>query len=102
KKIAPKQKDVSALTGRSLKQIAADKSIIWESNRASTREEPTKRVVSKIRSKPPSAPAPKFVPPMRATLVEKLPEGPEWIYEIKWDGYRALAAKHDDAVRLLS
>lgn len=39
---------------------------------------------------------------MRATLVEELPEGPEWIYEVKWDGNRALAAKHGDAVRLLS
>src|SRR5262249_55185779 len=47
-------------------------------------------------------PAPEFVPPMRATLVTLLPEGPEWIYEVKWDGYRALAAKHGEAVRLLS
>jgi bifunctional non-homologous end joining protein LigD len=46
--------------------------------------------------------APQFVPPMRATLVEELPQGPEWIYEVKWDGYRALAAKHGDAVRLFS
>jgi ATP-dependent DNA ligase len=29
---------------------------------------------------------------MRATLVDKLPVGPEWFYEVKWDGYRALAA----------
>lgn len=47
-------------------------------------------------------PAPEFVPPMRATSIEQLPEGPEWIYEVKWDGYRALAAKHGDDVRLLS
>jgi bifunctional non-homologous end joining protein LigD len=46
--------------------------------------------------------APEFVPPMRATLVDKLPEGPEWMYEVKWDGYRALAAKHGDSIRLLS
>jgi bifunctional non-homologous end joining protein LigD len=46
--------------------------------------------------------APDFVPPMRALLVNKLPVGPEWMYEVKWDGYRALAAKHGDNVRLLS
>jgi bifunctional non-homologous end joining protein LigD len=46
--------------------------------------------------------APEFVPPMRATLVEELPEGRLWIYEVKWDGYRALAAKHGDSIRLLS
>jgi bifunctional non-homologous end joining protein LigD len=39
---------------------------------------------------------------MKATAVTKLPEGDEWIYEIKWDGYRALAVKHVDSVRLLS
>jgi bifunctional non-homologous end joining protein LigD len=39
---------------------------------------------------------------MRATLVEKLPESPEWIYEVEWDGYRAFGAKHGEAVRLLS
>ena len=31
-----------------------------------------------------------------------MPNGPEWIYELKWDGYRALAAKHGNTVRLLS
>jgi ATP-dependent DNA ligase len=46
--------------------------------------------------------SPEFVPPMRATLVDKLPEGPDWQYEVKWDGYRALAAKHGDSIRLLS
>jgi bifunctional non-homologous end joining protein LigD len=30
--------------------------------------------------------------PMLATLVEKLPKGPEWLYEVKWDGYRAVTA----------
>jgi bifunctional non-homologous end joining protein LigD len=37
-----------------------------------------------------------------ATLVDQLPTGDEWLYEVKWDGYRALAAKHGDSVRLLS
>jgi hypothetical protein len=35
---------------------------------------------------------------MRATLVDELPEGPEWLYQVKWDGYRALAAKHSEDV----
>ncbi|HSE82748.1 MAG TPA: DNA ligase D [Gaiellaceae bacterium] len=29
--------------------------------------------------------------PMLATLAEEVPVGPEWLYEVKWDGYRALA-----------
>jgi len=28
--------------------------------------------------------------PMLATLAERLPEGADWVYEVKWDGYRAL------------
>ncbi len=28
--------------------------------------------------------------PMLATLADRLPSGPGWVYEIKWDGYRAL------------
>jgi bifunctional non-homologous end joining protein LigD len=40
--------------------------------------------------------------PMLATGADALPEGPGWTYEIKWDGYRALAAKDGDHVRLIS
>ena len=39
---------------------------------------------------------------MKATAVTELPKGDEWIYEVKWDGYRALGLKHGDSVRLLS
>lgn len=36
---------------------------------------------------------PAFVEPMMAKAVAELPAGPEWAYEVKWDGYRALAVK---------
>jgi bifunctional non-homologous end joining protein LigD len=45
---------------------------------------------------------PEFIPPMKAMLVKTVPEGPEWIYEVKWDGYRALASKHGENIQLLS
>src|SRR6478672_4911955 len=38
---------------------------------------------------------------MKALPVEKLPEG-DWLYEIKHDGYRALAFKDGKDVRLVS
>src|SRR5260370_138665 len=44
----------------------------------------------------------KFVSPMLATLVRTLPEGPEWEYELKLDGYRLQAIKDGDQVRLHS
>jgi len=37
---------------------------------------------------------------MLAKLVRTLPEGPQWEYELKLDGYRLQAIKHADSVRL--
>ena len=42
-----------------------------------------------------------FIEPMLLRK-EHLPEGPEWMYEIKLDGYRALAIKSGGAVQLRS
>jgi hypothetical protein len=39
---------------------------------------------------------------MRAKLVRTLPEGPDWEYELKLDGYRLQAIKDGDKVRLYS
>ena len=40
--------------------------------------------------------------PMLATLVDKPFDEPGWLYEIKWDGYRALALCDKKEVRLIS
>jgi ATP-dependent DNA ligase len=37
---------------------------------------------------------PGFVPAMLAKLVKVLPDGPEWEYELKLDGYRLEAVTH--------
>lgn len=42
------------------------------------------------------------IEPMLPSAVDSLPIGREWSYEVKWDGYRALAVKDDRGVRLLS
>jgi bifunctional non-homologous end joining protein LigD len=39
---------------------------------------------------------------MLASAADTLPAGTDWTYEIKWDGYRALAVKDGSAVRLIS
>jgi bifunctional non-homologous end joining protein LigD len=43
---------------------------------------------------------PAFVPPMLATLVEDPPGGADWLFEIKFDGYRAQIAANGDDVRI--
>jgi DNA ligase D-like protein (predicted ligase) len=40
--------------------------------------------------------------PMMAVPSTTLPRGPEWTYEVKWDGYRALAVKRGSKLRLRS
>jgi bifunctional non-homologous end joining protein LigD len=45
---------------------------------------------------------PKGIDPMLATLVDEPVEQPGWLYEIKWDGYRAIALINKGKVNLLS
>jgi bifunctional non-homologous end joining protein LigD len=48
------------------------------------------------------APMPTAVQPMLAQIAEKPFNDPHWVYEIKWDGYRAIAYIADGKVELLS
>ena len=43
---------------------------------------------------------PGFIAPCRPLLDDRGPAGPKWIHEIKWDGYRVIARKDDDRVRI--
>jgi bifunctional non-homologous end joining protein LigD len=44
----------------------------------------------------------KFIEPMLLLRTERLPEGREWLHELKLDGYRALAIKTGGKVHLRS
>jgi bifunctional non-homologous end joining protein LigD len=45
------------------------------------------------------APMPEFVPPQLAMLLDKPPEGNEWLHELKFDGYRLLCHLNRGHVR---
>ena len=47
-------------------------------------------------------PMPTAIHPMLATPVEKPFDDPDWLFEIKWDGYRAVSFLQDGKVRLVS
>src|SRR5215467_2220673 len=43
-----------------------------------------------------------FIEPMYALAVQNIPEGKEWLYEVKFDGYRCLAGRDKRGVTLWS
>src|SRR5262245_35311611 len=56
----------------------------------------------KPRSSAAPAPVPSFIRPELATLVDKAPDGPEWLHELKLDGYRTMARVEAGKVQLLT
>lgn len=47
-------------------------------------------------------PMPSAITPMLASVAEKPFDDPNWLFEIKWDGYRAVAFINDGSVKLVS
>jgi bifunctional non-homologous end joining protein LigD len=89
--ISKKLDDTSALSGKSMTELAKGDRI-WRSGSPENRAG---------RKQAPPAPLPEFVEPMKALLVESPPRG-DWLYEIKFDGFRAIALKGGSEARLLS
>ena len=58
------------------------------------------RHAEKLKSFPPRDA--EFIEPMECLPVAKLPEGSQWAYEIRLDGYRAVAVKSAGKVKLYS
>jgi bifunctional non-homologous end joining protein LigD len=138
--------DYSALTDRSLEQIARDEgSAEWQSNRKAAPRKAAKWLQESLDKKASAAPAPKprttksatssakasrtkkktrsasnhseslsqipgahrsampsVIHPMLATLVDGAFDDPQWLYEVKWDGYRAVCFIKDGRARLVS
>lgn len=58
--------------------------------------------VAALLQKAPKSKMPAGITPMLATLVDKPFEDKGWVFEVKWDGYRALAFINNGKVELLS
>jgi bifunctional non-homologous end joining protein LigD len=95
KPLSKKLDDTSALSGQNMKQLAKGDRV-WQSK---ARSEPDKG--SKKKASQSLLPLPAFVEPMKAKLVVSIPAG-EWLYEIKFDGFRALALRGGNEARLVS
>jgi bifunctional non-homologous end joining protein LigD len=101
----------SVLTGRSMAEIAGDKQGEYSLKgvrgdkftevmaKAAKRNKALERKVNPKARATPGKP-PRFRPPQLATLVDAVPAGNGWMHEIKFDGYRAMAACARDQVRI--
>lgn len=97
----------SVETGRDFKAIAAgakpakNSSMpaenVWHSDPAEAKKANQK---TRVTAKATVAGAPAFRPVQLATLVDTVPAGDGWLFEMKYDGYRCLAAVAGDRVRL--
>lgn len=95
KPVSKKADDRSVLSGRTMKQLAKGDRV-WQS------KETAPKHIGRAKSKAlKAAPLPEFVEPMKAKLAARAPSG-EWLYEIKFDGWRALALKGGSQARLVS
>lgn len=99
----------SVATGRDFKQIASgaaavkdsdvDPEAVWHSD-----QEEAEKADQKTRKPAGTKPGktPDFRPVQLATLVDAVPSGQDWLFEVKYDGYRCLASITGDNVRLFT
>ena len=68
------------------------------------KQSPVSSVSSVVKSLPGAVRAsmPPVIHPMLATSVDQPFDDPDWLFEIKWDGYRAVCFLEDGEIRLMS
>ncbi len=65
--------------------------------------DPKNWLLLKKREDPAQEPRPaRAYAPMLATLEQQVPKGPGWLFEVKWDGFRAIAGVSQSEARLTS
>jgi bifunctional non-homologous end joining protein LigD len=107
----------SAVTGRSLEEIATQEDHVWNSKETAKDQGGQKarkslkndlqypRNVMKSALKLPELPhenLPEFIHPQLASQASTPPKGPGWLHELKLDGYRIQARKDGNNVQLLT
>src|SRR6516162_3546065 len=89
---------LSVESGRSLEAIANDRDRVWDSEKG---EATPARRLDRIRGARKGL-MPVDLKPQLATPASTAPAGPEWLHEIKYDGYRLFACIEHGKVRLIT
>jgi len=97
------EEDSSALSRRSMDEIAGAADAVWHSNRNGSDAIVQTDSASDETLDPLPKGKVKFIEPMLAKSVTELPKDRHtWVYEVKVDGYRCLVGKDHSAVKLWS
>jgi len=83
----------SVKSGRTNDEVRDGRPAVWDSKAPAATAEID---LSAAREEP----MPEFIPPMRATLATHSFSDPDWLFEVKWDGYRVEAVIRDGSLRL--
>ena len=89
----PEQHTTSVKSGRTNDEVASGQEPRFAAAPPSTEPQPDLAAAR-------PAPLPDFVAPMLATLAAGAFDDPDWLFEVKWDGYRVEAVIGDGRVRL--
>ncbi len=107
-------KDKSVQSGKTIEKVKATSKNIYgvvaekpqESKKTDLKKnespEPSAENIKAILEKAVDAKMPTSVKPMLATLVDEPFDDPDWVFEVKWDGYRSIGLINKGTVQLLS
>jgi bifunctional non-homologous end joining protein LigD len=124
------KEDKSVLSGKTIEKMETNSEKVWQHGHEEDVEKPAKAGKKKALAKPveetvdananvelvdtagadvealikaaPKTAVPKNIKPMKATLVDEPFDDADWLYEVKWDGYRAIATISKDNTELIS
>src|SRR6201996_8771019 len=124
------KKDKSILSGKTIEKMEKTSEKVWQHGHEEDVEKAAKTGKKKAQAKPaeeigvedlaegqvdtadtdvkallkstPKSALPKNIKPMKATLVDAPFDDPNWLYEVKWDGYRAIATIDKNGAELIS
>lgn len=98
-----KKRTKTAVASKKKKTVSAKKAKAVKRSTTGLREKSAGKLnAKKLLAEASAGKFPSKLSPMLATLVDKPFDEPGWIYEVKWDGYRALGFIHKNKVELKS